>query len=124
MTLGDEPNISEENGSTGNSSGLVSPVVPKDDFDNDSFSDGDLQNDEETGLTAREKKRRHKKRTRSTQLDQRFATSKDLSPDEQQEADRAIVKRIAINIILILLWYLFSLSISLVSCSTFGLEAP
>lgn len=115
LTLGDEPKISEEDGSTGNSSGLVSPVTPRDDFDNDSFSDGDLQDDEETGLTAKEKKRRQKRRTRSTQLDQRFAKGPDMSPEEKQEADRAIVKRIAFNIILILLWYLFSLSISLVS---------
>lgn len=80
----------------------------------DSFSDDDLHDDEETGLTKKERKRRQKRRRRNTLLDQRIVQEKELSPDEQDEADKSVVRRVTINISLILLWYLLSLSISMV----------
>ncbi|KAL6869163.1 hypothetical protein ACO1O0_000486 [Amphichorda felina] len=106
-SLTEEPKILEDGGL------VASPVVNKYDHDSDSFSDEDLRDDEETGLTRKEKQRKQKKKRRNTLLDQRIAREKSLSPDEQKEVNKSIVRRIGINLGLILLWYLFSLSISL-----------
>lgn len=86
----------------------------KDDSGDESYSDEDLQDDEETGLTTKGKRRRQRKRQRNTQLDQRIAREKNnITAEERKEADKNVVKRLLINGSLILLWYLFSLSISL-----------
>lgn len=90
----------------------VSPKAYQSDYEN--FSDEDLRDDEETGLTSKEKKKKQKKKRRNTLLDQRIAQEKSLSPDEKRALDKGIARRIAINIGLVLLWYLFSLCISLV----------
>lgn len=79
------------------------------------LSDGHLQDDEETGLTKQQRNRRKGKRKGHVQLDQRIARERIISADEKKEADQNVVRRLAINGILIALWYLFSLSISLVS---------
>lgn len=104
--------------SEGSYSGSVSPSavsVPRDNnSDYENFSDEDLRDDEETGLTSKEKKKREKKRRRNTRLDQRIAREKNLSADEKRELDKGIAKRIAINLVLVLMWYLLSLAISLV----------
>ncbi|KAF5006023.1 hypothetical protein FDECE_7573 [Fusarium decemcellulare] len=105
---GDEPKISEED---------LDPngyAIRKGDSDGDSYSDEDLQDDEETGLTRKDKHRKQKKRKRNTQLDQRIARDRnDISAEERKEADKSVVKTLLVNGGLILLWYLFSLSISL-----------
>ena len=106
-TLTDEPKILEEG------DGSAGPMLGRHEL-SDSFSDDDLQDDEETGLTRKERKRRQKRRRRNTLLDQRVVQEKDLSPDEQDEADKSVVRRVTINTSLILLWYLLSLSISMV----------
>jgi solute carrier family 35 protein C2 len=77
-------------------------------------SDEDLHDDEETGLTKKEKRRKQRKRRRNTLLDQRIAQEKGISADEVRAADKNVVRRIVINVLLVLLWYLLSLSISLV----------
>lgn len=91
------------------------------------LSDEDLHDDEETGLTAKERTRKKKKRTRNQLLDQRIVREK-VSPDEQKEADRFVMKELLINAGLIGLWYFFSLLISLVSHpppkKTLGLSLP
>lgn len=89
----------------------------KEDGGRSSFSDDDLHDDEETGLTTKERARRQKRRRKNTQLGQRIAREKHLSPDEQKEADKNVARTLLINGLLILLWYLFSLSISLVRLS-------
>jgi solute carrier family 35 protein C2 len=104
-----EPKISEEDL---DANGFA---IRKDESGDDSFSDGDLQDDEETGLTRKDKQRRQKKRSRNTQLDQRIVRDKkDISTEERKEADKAVFKSLMFNGVLILLWYLFSLSISIV----------
>ncbi|KAK5990937.1 putative transporter C22E12.01 [Cladobotryum mycophilum] len=85
----------------------------KDESGRDSFSDEDLHDDEETGLTNKERARRQKRRRRNTQLGQRIAREKSISVEERKEADKDVVKKLLINGVLILLWYFFSLSISL-----------
>ncbi|KFH43592.1 putative transporter-like protein [Hapsidospora chrysogenum ATCC 11550] len=106
-TMIEEPKIAEEGGF------VLSSAASKRDHDSDSFTDEDLRDDEETGLTTKEKKRKQKKKRRNTLLDQRIAREKNLSPEEQKQADKSVVKSLAINLCLILLWYSFSLSISL-----------
>lgn len=109
LALSEEPKIDEEGGPSDG------PRTPTDELPRDSFSDEDLHDDEETGLTDKERRRRQKKRRRNTMLDQRIAREKQLSADERKEADRTVVRRLLVNGGLILLWYFFSLSISLVS---------
>lgn len=117
--LNDEPKIVEE-GAEGDITPLSSsstaavPIPIKRESDDDSFSDEDLHDDEETGLTGKDKRRKQKKRRRHTRLDQRVVPDKKISEDEQKEADRNVAKRLTVNGVLILLWYFFSLSISLV----------
>ncbi|KAI0398603.1 triose-phosphate transporter family-domain-containing protein [Xylariaceae sp. FL0594] len=80
--------------------------------DDDSLTDEDLHDDEETGLNSKDKRRLRKKRRRNTRLDQRIVREK-LTDEERKQANKSIAKKLAINIALIALWYIFSLSISL-----------
>lgn len=106
--IGNAPKISEEGTSVG---GFANR---SDDSGDESYTDEDLQDDEETGLTTKGKRRRQKKRQRNTQLDQRVAREKNtISADERKEADKDVFRRLVVNGVLILLWYIFSLSISL-----------
>ncbi|QUC18284.1 uncharacterized protein UV8b_02525 [Ustilaginoidea virens] len=79
----------------------------------DSLSDEDVRDDEEMGLTGEDRAQKQKKRRRNTLLDNRIAREKNLSADEKKEADRNVIKSLVINGVFILLWYFFSLSISL-----------
>lgn len=112
----EEAKLSSEATYSGSVSPTVSPSVPirRDQSDFENFSEEDVRDDEETGLTSKEKKKREKKRRRNTRLDQRIAREKNLSSDEKRELDKGIARRIAINVLLVLMWYLLSLAISLV----------
>ena len=92
--------------------------IPEEDSDGDGtdgdVSDEDLHDDEETGLTRRDRTRKQRRRRHNTQLDNRIAPAGQITAEEQKEADQNVVKRLLVNGCLILLWYLFSLSISLV----------
>ncbi|CRK27322.1 hypothetical protein BN1723_003492, partial [Verticillium longisporum] len=103
--LAEEPKISEE-------APDAFPSASADPAD-DSFSDEDLHDDEETGLTKKDKRRKRQKKRRNTLLDQRIARGGDITAEEKKEADHNVVRNLAINASLILLWYIFSLSISL-----------
>lgn len=109
----DEPKISEESEATVKGKDGVIRGVP-----NDYVSDEDLHDDEETGLTAKERKRKQRKKRRNTLLDQRIARD-NITAEEKKEADQNVVRKLAVNGTLIGLWYLFSLCISLVSRHTF-----
>ncbi|KAI8630424.1 triose-phosphate transporter family-domain-containing protein [Xylariaceae sp. FL1651] len=78
----------------------------------DTLSDEDLHDDEETGLTKQDKRRKRNKRRRNTRLDQRIVRDR-LSDEERKQADQNVIRRLAVNAVLIGLWYIFSLSISL-----------
>ncbi|KAL9943704.1 hypothetical protein ACHAQF_006558 [Verticillium nonalfalfae] len=103
--LAEEPKISEE-------APDAFPSASADPAD-DSFSDEDLHDDEETGLTKKDRRRKRQKKRRNTLLDQRIARGGDITAEEKKEADHNVVRNLAINASLILLWYIFSLSISL-----------
>jgi hypothetical protein len=81
--------------------------------DEEELTDEDLHDDEETGLTGKDRRRKRRKRRHNQLLDQRIARD-DISPEEKKEADLNVVKRLLINGALIGLWYFFSLLISLV----------
>ncbi len=78
----------------------------------DRESDSGSEMDEETGLTKRE--RRQKKRQQDD-MNVRIGEHLPVSKHEARLADRDVIKRLLINSVLILLWYFFSLSISIVS---------
>ncbi|KYK55518.1 nucleotide-sugar transporter [Drechmeria coniospora] len=79
----------------------------------DSSGEDDVRDDEEMGLSSHDRRRRRRKRRRNTRLDNRIAREKTVSEDERKEADMSVVKNLAITCTFILLWYIFSLSISL-----------
>ena len=78
-------------------------------------SDDALEDDEETGLTKKEREHRKRRRRRATRLDGRIAANVKASKQEQKVADWNVLKAMIINVALIASWYLFSLSISIVS---------
>ncbi|KAL5596967.1 hypothetical protein BROUX41_006359 [Berkeleyomyces rouxiae] len=103
--------------------------------DDDSESDAaydaaadDLHSDEETGLTDRERSRKRAQRQSSMRVNHRIAGSAGahggrppaLTKEEKKEADKNVARRLGVNGVLILLWYLFSLSISLYNKWMFG----
>lgn len=82
----------------------------------DHMSTDDDHDDEETGLTANQRRQRRRRRKQRRQLDARIADVKASRHDTVPMGlgDRSVVKRLLVNACLILLWYFFSLSISIV----------
>lgn len=98
---------------------------PPHDSPRDASTDDDVDGaDEEMGLSAADRRRRRTRLRRNTQLHNRIAPEKDISPDERQEADKHVVRRLLVNVLFILLWYMFSLSISLVSAEPLPPPSP
>ena len=92
-----------------------SSLSTSDDVEMSQFASGDaMTDDEETGLTKKDKEHRKRKRRRNTRLDGRVAGNGQNSKNDQNSADRNVIKAMTINVLLILAWYLFSLSISIV----------
>ncbi|KAJ5783626.1 uncharacterized protein N7518_009303 [Penicillium psychrosexuale] len=79
----------------------------------DPMSSDDDQYDEETGLTTHQKRQRRRRRKQRRKLDARIADVKSHGTIREILSDRNVVKKLLINGGLILLWYLFSLSISI-----------
>ncbi|KAE8158733.1 triose-phosphate transporter family-domain-containing protein [Aspergillus tamarii] len=78
-------------------------------------SEDDLQDDEETGLTAKQRRQRRRRRKQRRQLDARIAGVKGSQSDVFSVglADRNVMRRLLVNAGLILMWYFFSLAISI-----------
>lgn len=70
----------------------------------DNLSDEGLTDDEETGLTRPDKKRRTRRARRNTLLDQRIAAGIEITQEEKHEANQNLVKNMLINGLLIGLW--------------------
>ena len=81
----------------------------------DPISSDDDQYDEETGLTTNQRRQRRRRRRQRRKLDARIADVKGQGNIREILSDRNVVKRLLINGALILMWYFFSLSISVVS---------
>ncbi|KAJ5653708.1 hypothetical protein N7490_000711 [Penicillium lividum] len=78
------------------------------------ISSDDDQYDEETGLTAHQRRQRRRRRRQRRKLDARIADTKSFNDIFQLGlADRNVVKKLMANAGLILMWYFFSLSISI-----------
>jgi solute carrier family 35 protein C2 len=105
----DEPLTAEDT----DASDLSSAVENNRDIE---MSSDEEQYDEETGLTASQKRQRRRRRRQRRKLDARIADVKSTrSIFNLGMADRNVVKRLSVNGGLILMWYFFSLSISIVS---------
>ena len=78
-------------------------------------SDETQSDDEETGLTKGERSRRKGRRKRALDPDVRIAGKPQRSKLRQRVADRTVLKTLFLNSLLVASWYLFSLSISIVS---------
>ncbi|KAG7292430.1 hypothetical protein NEMBOFW57_002465 [Staphylotrichum longicolle] len=72
--------------------------------DEDDLTDEDLHDDEEAGLTGKDRRRKRRKRRRNQLLDQRVARDDGISAEEKQEADRNVARSLIINGVLIGLW--------------------
>ncbi|QSZ33858.1 hypothetical protein DSL72_005431 [Monilinia vaccinii-corymbosi] len=111
--------ISSTIGGDSKSAGRVSEDDSRstsDDMELNNFSEeGDLQDDEETGLTAKSRAKRKKKKIKNQSINHRIAGDIIVTADEKNEADWNVVKKSLMNGVLIGLWYIFSLSISIVS---------
>ncbi|KAL8725837.1 MAG: hypothetical protein Q9181_006269 [Wetmoreana brouardii] len=83
-------------------------------------SDDGLTDDEETGLTGKDKRKRKRRRTLNTQLDERVAGTMGAPASGWSLADRNVIKASLVNALLIALWYLFSVSISVYNRWMFG----
>lgn len=95
------------------------------DFSSRSTSDGvelhhiasndGLTEDEESGLTWTDKRNRKRRKTKKKLLDQRIIGSGKASRHDGNLADKNVLRASLINALLIASWYIFSLSISIVS---------
>ena len=104
---------------------MIYPSDDGSDFSSMSTSDGveltrlpgedGLTDDEETGLTKSSKEHRKRRRRKATRLDERIVGTVNTSKQGRKVADWNVLKAMVINVILIASWYLFSLSISIVS---------
>ena len=94
---------------------LGSSQSPNEEMEMEELGDEDsLSDDEETGLRKADKKKRKRRRRRDTDLDARIGGSTMTAKQEQKVADKAVLRSLIINIILIGSWYFFSLSLSIV----------
>ncbi|KAH8602827.1 triose-phosphate transporter family-domain-containing protein [Bisporella sp. PMI_857] len=109
--------------SKGPSSGIIQEEPKHRDDDDTSISDDlelndlseeeGLQDDEETGLTGKDRGKRKGRKRRNTLLDQRIVGDSQITAEEKKEADQNVIRKALVNGLLICLWYIFSLSISI-----------
>jgi solute carrier family 35, member C2 len=81
----------------------------------DLASDAGSEADEETGLTAKESRKYLQKQRQSVPLDARIAGNTTITTEAKKLADQHVLKDLLMNALLIGLWYIFALSISIVS---------
>lgn len=92
-------------GPTGNGPDMVqSAGSTSEEVEIDRFSDDELTDDEETGLTQQDKIKRTRRKSRKASLDQRVAEDGNMAKSIKKLADINVLKRSAINAILIGLW--------------------
>jgi solute carrier family 35 protein C2 len=75
------------------------------DFELDDMSADGLDDDEETGLTKRDRRRRRRRKRRNTLLDQRVVPTDTYTKEEKKLADQNLIKSMLINSVLIGAWY-------------------
>jgi solute carrier family 35 protein C2 len=108
--------VSHESIKTEDAASEASDMTSSDDFElDDILSDDGLEDDEETGLTSTDRRKRRKRKRRATMLDERVAPSLDTRQAEMRLASRSFWSAFIMNAVFILLWYLFSIAITVVS---------
>lgn len=98
----------------GHSSDYSTPSTSEEVDHEDLTSEDGLTDDEETGLTKKDRLKRKRRKRLNTHLDERVAASNKTTNSEWSIADKAVIQASFINALLIALWYLFSVSISVV----------
>ena len=98
--------------------GVSSSDVEMDDI----RSEDDLTDDEETGLTHAERRKRRRRKRRHTQIDERIAGGESNAKLEEKLATASLLRTNIVNALLILLWYSFSISISVYNKWMFSKE--
>lgn len=98
----------------GHSSDYSTPSTSEEVENQDLTSEDGLTDDEETGLTKKDRLKRKRRKRLNTHLDERVAASDKTTNSGWSLADKAVIKASFINALLIALWYLFSVSISVV----------
>ena len=63
-----------------------------------------LEDDEETGLTGRDRRRRRRRKRRNTHLDQRIVEDISFTKEEEKAANQNLIHAMLINAVLIGLW--------------------
>jgi solute carrier family 35, member C2 len=96
-------NILEEGEDTQSESDSDSYTTESDSLELDSMSGDGLEDDEETGLTGRDRRRRRRRKRRNTLLDQRIVQEVEL-PKAEKLANRNLTQSMLINAALIGLW--------------------
>ena len=97
---------------------LMSPAIYVVDGSHDTRKNGEeSDSDEEAGLDTQERTARRDRRYQDTSPNGRIAPEILSSKDEKRLADLAVLKTSLVNVVLIGLWYTFSVSISLVGRS-------
>jgi solute carrier family 35 protein C2 len=92
----DRSSDSERSDDSGNSE--------SDDLELDDMSGDGLEDDEETGLTGRDRRRRRRRKRKNTLLDQRIVPEVKLTKEEEKLADQNMLRSMLINAVLIGLW--------------------
>ena len=94
----------------------ISSRTTSEDFELDHLTaDDPFSDDEETGMTKKDKRHRKRKRRKATRMDERFAGNVKASKPKKISTFREIYKAWLINALLVASWYTFSLSLSIVS---------
>lgn len=94
----------------------LSSRTTSDDFELDRLNAEDPYSDDaETGMTKKDKKNRKRRRRTAIRMDERFAGNIKVSKPAKRFSYSEIYKAWLINALLVASWYVFSLSISIVS---------
>ncbi|KAH6644173.1 triose-phosphate transporter family-domain-containing protein [Boeremia exigua] len=90
----------------------------------DDMSADGLDDDEETGLTRKVRRKNARRKRRNTLLDNRIVPDAPITftKEEKALADQSLYRSMLVNAVLILLWYLFSISISVYNKWMFKVE--
>jgi solute carrier family 35 protein C2 len=75
------------------------------DLELDDMSADGLDDDEETGLTKKVRRKNARRKRRNTLLDQRVVPELSYTKEEKKLADQSLMRDMLVNVTLILLWY-------------------
>lgn len=94
----------------------LSSRTTSEDFELDHLTaDDPFSDDEETGMTKKDRRHRKRRRRKAVRMDERFAGNVKASKPNKNSTYREIYKAWLINALLVASWYAFSLSISIAS---------